>query len=1293
MPLLICFKTKHDFLVPLTLLLCWCLLLPCSTLLVDPVDTRFNSTCYVRPNTSIPCPPSSTAATCITMFDLAAKYSDCITSQTAIKFMAGQHLMPSNSTILVDGISQLRLVGSGAYGSTGLNATRAGSVIQCHENGAFLFSNSRQISILDITFISCGSQVSYSLSNKIHTYMATLAFINVSDVTINHTSVLIGNGFGLFGINVIGNSTISHSAFIENSNGGNVYMLYQDLDGDRCPESPLAIEHSLVITNVTVLRGIPATTFFNNPTQTNISGCSIILHQTLYSVYVQVLNMTTSGNQGRNAANLHISVDAANRNRIKIDRCYSSLGGAADGGGGFAYYYAAPLPHNPLLKCMGGLLFTEPTILEITNSKFEHNYGFRSVSCPAAQCSSAVHMSFDTHSDTRAQYVAIDHTHILNSTGSIGAALNIFEFSPEFHYRRVDLLLSNSIFANSSSTLYRKEFQGAVYVGNIRNITISNCTFTNNSATAVIADETTIYFCDTVSFYGNSGYNGGALALYANTFLYLTLGTHLWFTANKAENFGGAIYIADVPHTASQSLCFIQFGRDLSWYAQHWNWTAVPIRLNFLGNEAGFAGEDLYGGSLETCVVDVGGLLSVVGWQIVVTGSLFVPSYLELKVASKPSRACLCDENANANCGIANTSVSVYPGALFDIKAVAVGQWLTPVPATINSILLDSITRGSGSRISELQSAQDVQNICTQLSFEITSAEKEEIIAMTMQRSDNKKLIEPHVLGEALYWFEYGVPTEEFLHLPVYIFVHLLPCPLGFELSKQNRCECAHYLKQHHITCQIQDLTILRETPKWIGVLDALDTGKVSYAVHKHCPFDYCKSEDINIRLNSTDAQCDFNRSGILCGECIDGLSQVLGSSKCQKCSNTYLTLLVVFIISGILLIVFLIITDLTLATGTISGLVFYANVIGVNKAVLFPSRDFNLLTVFIAWLNLDLGIETCFYDGMDAYAKAWLQFLFPVYIWILAGAIILASRRYIWVGKLCRRNIVRVLATLFFLSYSKLQRSIITVVSFTVLKYDGGTDLLWLYDGNVSYLRGKHIALFLVGIVALFGLFLPYTLVILLVQWLQPRSKYRVLQWVPRLKPFFDANLGPYKDKLRYWVGLLLLARATLIVIQSGNILGDPTINLLATAVVADILMIGIWVLGGVYKTWSLNLLECSFLLNLSIFSSVTLFNGPAGGSQATAAYISTGVAFTTFIGILLYSVLMKAKHYACFESFLKQVRIINGQVEPGNRIEAANGANQEVDSVDTPVVQVSALLFNELREPLLMSANEQIV
>ena len=63
----------------------------------------------------------------------------------------------------------------------------------------------------------------------------------------------------------------------------------------------------------------------------------------------------------------------------------------------------------------------------------------------------------------------------------------------------------------------------------------------------------------------------------------------------------------------------------------------------------------------------------------------------------------------------------------------------------------------------------------------------------------------------------------------------------------------------------------------------------------------------------------------------------------------------------GVALIFFLLVCKLTVATGMPSGLVFYANVIGLNRTIFLPVKSTNAFSLFIAWLNLDFGIETCF--------------------------------------------------------------------------------------------------------------------------------------------------------------------------------------------------------------------------------------------------------------------------------------------------------------------------------------------
>ena len=114
---------------------------------------------------------------------------------------------------------------------------------------------------------------------------------------------------------------------------------------------------------------------------------------------------------------------------------------------------------------------------------------------------------------------------------------------------------------------------------------------------------------------------------------------------------------------------------------------------------------------------------------------------------------------------------------------------------------------------------------------------------------------------------------------------------------------------------------------------------------------------------------------------------------------------------------------NLTVAQGTLNGLILYANILHSNRAIFFPDGHSSPATVFIAWINLDLGIETCFFSGMNAYIKTWLQLVFPVYIWAIVLTIIILSHYDTLAAKLFRRHAVKVLATLFLLSYAKLQR------------------------------------------------------------------------------------------------------------------------------------------------------------------------------------------------------------------------------------------------------------------------------
>ena len=82
----------------------------------------------------------------------------------------------------------------------------------------------------------------------------------------------------------------------------------------------------------------------------------------------------------------------------------------------------------------------------------------------------------------------------------------------------------------------------------------------------------------------------------------------------------------------------------------------------------------------------------------------------------------------------------------------------------------------------------------------------------------------------------------------------------------------------------------------------------------------------------------------------------------------------------------FLFIFNLTVAVGTIHGLILYVNIVAANMT---PD---SALHFFVSWVNLDLDIETCFYDGMGSYAKVLLQLVFPIYIILLSILIVILS-------------------------------------------------------------------------------------------------------------------------------------------------------------------------------------------------------------------------------------------------------------------------------------------------------------
>ena len=828
--------------------------------------------------------------------------------------------------------------------------------------------------------------------------------------------------------------------------------------------------------------------------------------------------------------------------------------------------------------------------------------------------------------------------------------------------------------------------RSTAYFIHIQNVTISNCEFIQNNGTALTAEQSNIIFTGDVLFRENWGTFGGALSL-LYSFPFIFPETNLIFLNNHAETFGGAIYYqlqvensirgGNIVNVTSSFMTLLVLPSNV----------ILEISVDFINNTAFEAGDAMYGTPVdaEVCIsvtalyIEVPKSVPIQNLQCSDSMLNFTQQIGSSIVASAADRVCFCEHDRH-NCNRNYQSLEAFPGQDFTISVVAVGQRDGTVPGVIHAKTKSTAT------ISEFQESQATRRYCTDVTYTVFSSNPLEIIELSVASIQQSRS------------FTTVLPT------PKEVFVHLLSCPLGFTLTEDPpKCDCTSQLHRYSFTCDIHSQTIQRPGGIWVGDSEATSNGSNStILLHEHCPFDYCIPAAVNMSLSNPDKQCAFNHSGILCGACTPGLSQVFGTSQCLKCSNAYLSLLIAFIVAGLVLVVVLSKCNLTMSDGTLSGLILYANIIQMNKAVFFTDDNSRKLAVFIAWLNLDLGIQTCFYDGMDMYAKVWLQFLFPLYIWLITLVMIVSSHYSSIAARLVGRNAPKVLATLFLLSYSKLIKTVIAALSFTLLQYPNKQQAVWLYDGNVQYLTGKHVPLFLAAVFVLLLFFIPYTVLVLFAQCLQ-RSDNRVARWImQRTKPILDAYTGPYKDRYRFWPGLLLLVRTFLLVAFAGNVSGDPSLNLVVVPVaVLCLLSASQWAFHGIYKQWPLDILESSFLMNTGILSVVTLYLKLSGGNQVIATDVSIGTAIVAFSVILFYHVSTHTsivKLRMKLSAWYKKRRHLrhSDRREPHELEDLMSGADSEQTNSEEVTIQPQAqiqpfrLTFDEDGEPVLVPDEE---
>ena len=1219
--------------------------------------------------TIVPSPtPDCWSPSCLTWSQCLADPSQCFTSHTTVTMIPGEYIL--HEYVEVYGVVSLSIYGSRheVNGSVRQNQV----VINCeYREGGVGFTNVTDFSLSGITIIKCGVQgvkrgfrkgvlpFLYFALHILEGFNVNLSFLFVSNST--QIGLLCHNLWGTSGIH---DSVFTHSNYrlLEkymqgevkclNDNkecwGGNMWvMFFNPLMKVASNISQFIVERTKIFYGVNL-----------NPNDRFSAGAGALVHLDLnskYDVEITIAKCHFMNNINEVAAHLHLQL-FGNCSVLVEDSNFTHANRITEGDP----MELVPVVHSyigPLVLYVNDWDRAAINVQIVMNRvHIAENVGgglhvplfpqlFQSYIQLRLNEIEIVHNFLIQHTDVRVRVDVVRFEELMTSAGRVNTSLESVE-------------ISNNVLVVQDKNTWNQSSEPHIYALSMisTEVHFQQTRFINNSIPAVHGYKSDLHFHGVNVFRNNTGAQcGGALILRMNCHIYLHKGTRVHILENTALKYGGGICVDGGSGSDVIDVCFWQIvDPDIL----NSNDTFVYLE----GNAASITGYDIYAATVKNCFTllnftgqsanseKVCHLSRAIFAHVFRFGFLNTSLSSQYQVSSQPVTICFCYPGPELICDrTVVLSISVYPGQTFNISAVGMGIGISPA-------VVKSRINGKYDIIPELQS---LGNACGPLNYTILAPENISGI-----------LVQLTVEG-----FSY-LPNMKYLNLTT------LKCPQGF-MMQQFDCKCHPMLQHASVHCDINTQSFTRLGSVWIG----MGSDEEGLLTHMHCPNAYCKLQETDLNLTSPDVQCAFGHSGVLCGGCESGLALMLGSSKCQYCSNIYLLLILPFLAAGVLLVIILGRLDLTVASGTMNGVLFYANVVKASSDALVSNSVSKYFMILSAWLNLDLGIETCFFSHLDMFWKVLLQFAFPFYIWLLVAGIILLSRYSTVAARLSGSNSVPVLATLFLLSYAKVLATIIVAFSFTSLEAEKISPLVWLHDGNLRFLQGKHIAVVVVSTVFALFYIIPLTLLLLFAPVLQRAHNHRVVRLVQRLKPLLDAFQGPYKDRFHWWPGLMLVIRIILFIALTANTKHDPRLSALFVGVTA--LPLVVLSAAGVYKNKLLNLHETALNSNIIIFVLWSFFNYSADGiktqftkQQQATAYTMITAFYILFMIVLVYHISKKLTDLGIPQYFFNLLRTRGEIANDGGEIEL----RERQGSGCAPVpAQPPTVTFVELREPLL--------
>ena len=762
--------------------------------------------------------------------------------------------------------------------------------------------------------------------------------------------------------------------------------------------------------------------------------------------------------------------------------------------------------------------------------------------------------------------------------------------------------------------------------------------FECNSNSALAAVSTGIYFeedCQ-ASFVGNTGRTGGGIALLGYAFIQTSPGTQLHFVNNSAEIRGGAIFAQSIGEhdLISSRNCFFRY-KDIK--VTPFNWTSL---LYFDHNSAKGIPNSIYATSLLTCQ-----------W-----GGAFGS-------AEKNADQVFCWtgnwEYSPGNCSdeIATSPAFFNRSVIYNMNAIPGKR--EPLPITIYD--------------------DRHNNVTNETVFTARSLTNTILIDNTSQYiSDN--MIELH--GNPNNDGSFSLETTGTRVLYTEVNVTLLPCPPGM-IQDGKECKCRGDYGRL-VQCLGTEFRAKLQRGSWIGQYTPPGEN-ASIISAGACP--YCsqitENQSFYLPQHMSDLESSMcskiNRSGILCGRCLEGYGPVVNTDTyyCCNCSTTeakyhWVFYLMTEFLSITIFFFIVLLFNIGVTSAPANAFVFFAQILtstlkidgdgaillqdvtssaGMLKDVYVVVYDIWNLNFFrpilpqfclssdITTLQLlSLGYITAFYPIILTALSFSLWWLYgrgiqPVVCIFRPLHYCFARFRRIWNPQ---RSIIHAFATFLLLSYTKF-----TLVSFillmpTPLFSDQGKPVgsVLYYDGTIDYLSSNHIP-YVVAAVIVLMIFVALPPAILIAP-----SLVRTLEKIfntqicvrfrpgPGLQQFLDAFQGCYKDgteerggefDLRWFAGLYFINRIILFAIFAFT----PqwiTQYLLQQLVFTSVFLL--FALFRPYKEDFYNKVDSAIFAILAAINALTMYNYYFSFSEISLSKWAFGFQYFLIFCLLIYMI-----------------------------------------------------------------------